>query len=780
MLSVTVTDIDGTSTTSTFDKSEVVIGRVKGNDIVFPLTNVTKRHARIVKMDGKMILIDMKSNTGTYLNGHRINEPRQLYEGDKFFIGDFALEVHEIGESTPPLDPGFVEVLNAYFNLSDSASPKPAATSPEPCVDVNSRDKNGQTRLHTCERFYKVKRLIEAGADVNARDHLGRTPLHTPNSWNDNIVKLLVAAGADVNAKDNEGQTPLHICEHVAMARALIDAGADINIKDNEGRTPLETCSNDKILEVLVKARANAFLKNKEGNSLLLKCTDYQDRSALKVLIDAGVDVNAKDHEGKTLLHTCKDRSIARILIDAGADVNAKDHEGQTPLYRKIGKPDIEDIAVLKCLIDAGADVNVKDPKGQTPLHSCQVATVAKFFIEAGADIHARDHEGKTPLHTCKAFDVLKALIEAGADVNAKDHAGKTPLHTCQNIYAAFELIKAGADINAKDNAGNLALSIDRIKEMIKLFGKDVIGMSSACLRVIKALHEAVKSWHELEATARATNSDAADVYAAKAASVKAAAAETQADTFLEEATFFGIRSQAYAFFAASAEVSDAAKACYEIITFGHYKQDNDITKGIEPITWFVLDKNEKGQYLIISEKVLDMKPYNMTMVPITWENSTIRSWLNGYDASCNTDCNDYINDNFIDTAFTAEEKARIVACDVSAHDKPSPNTSSDNVTMDKIFLLSIQEANDYFASDGIRWADATIYAIQNGVEVENVRQANGFVHHYGRWWLRSPGITKEFASYVDQYTGSIDATGMGVEFDRIGIRPAMWIQFDK
>ena len=741
MISVTVTDKDGISSTSNFDKVEIVIGRVKGNDIVFPVTNVTKRHARIVKMDGKIILIDMKSANGTYLNGHKINEPCMLREGDKFFIGDYTLEVHEMGRSeTEPLDSG-------------SASMEP-----------------GKTPLHTCERFYKVKRLIESGADVNARDNQGRTPLHMPICWNDNIVKLLVAAGADVNAKDNEGQTPLHICEHVAMARALIDAGADINIKDNAGRTPLETCSNDKILEVLIKAGSNINAKDNAGNSLLhKKCMDYHDYNAAKVLIDAGADVNARDANGQTPLHLCKYAWTARELIDAGADVNAKDNKGQTPLYRLIDRQwprKNDDIEFLKHLINAGADVNVKDPKGQTPLHTCKDAEAAKLFIDAGADVNAKDDGGQTPLHTCKDFEVLKALIAAGADVNAKDNEGRTPLHTCPNIYAAFELVKAGADIKAKDKAGNPALNIDKIKEMIKLFGKDVIGMSRACWKIINTLYDTLKSIHEREANAEATKAEAA----------KAEAANAEADAFLDEATKLRIRERALAFFAASAEVSDTAKAKYETITFGHYKQDSDITKGVEPITWFVLDFNEKGQYLIVSEKVLDMKPYNTTMVPITWEKSTIRSWLNGYDASCNTDGNDYTNDNFIDTAFTAEEKARIVACNVTSHD----NTSSDNATMDKIFLLSIQEANVYFALDAIRWADATNYAIQNGVEVENVRLSNGFVHHYGGWWLRSPGFTEEFASYVDQAPGSINDTGIGVNYDRIGVRPAMWVQWDK
>ncbi len=63
-----------------------------------------------------------------------------------------------------------------------------------------------------------------------------------------------------------------------------------------------------------------------------------------------------------------------------------------------------------------------------------------------------------------------------------------------------------------------------------------------------------------------------------------------------------------------------------DIVTFGHYEQDNDTTNGKEPIEWRVLDKNDEGQYLIISEKVLDVQPYNTTNLFITFEKSTIRS----------------------------------------------------------------------------------------------------------------------------------------------------------
>ena len=97
MLSVTVTEKDGPSTTTTFDKTEVLIGRVKGNDVVLPKSNISKRHSRIVVKDGKIILIDLKSTNGTFINGQKINGPHVMQEGDKVFIGDFTLEVRETG-----------------------------------------------------------------------------------------------------------------------------------------------------------------------------------------------------------------------------------------------------------------------------------------------------------------------------------------------------------------------------------------------------------------------------------------------------------------------------------------------------------------------------------------------------------------------------------------------------------------------------------------------------------------------------------------------------------
>ena len=100
-------------------------------------------------------------------------------------------------------------------------------------------------------------------------------------------------------------------------------------------------------------------------------------------------------------------------------------------------------------------------------------------------------------------------------------------------------------------------------------------------------------------------------------------------------------------------------------ISFGHYEQDNDTTNGKEPIEWRILAFKGEDQILVISKKILDAKPYHKTASNIYWEKSTIRSWLNGYTAAYNSAGENFNSDNFIDAAFTVEEKVKIIASNV-------------------------------------------------------------------------------------------------------------------
>jgi uncharacterized protein (TIGR02996 family) len=90
---VEITARDGATRSEVFDKPEVTIGRINGNDIILPVGNVSKRHARIVRKDDKYIVVDLKSTNGTYVNGRKLTSPLVVHEDDKIYIGNFSLVI---------------------------------------------------------------------------------------------------------------------------------------------------------------------------------------------------------------------------------------------------------------------------------------------------------------------------------------------------------------------------------------------------------------------------------------------------------------------------------------------------------------------------------------------------------------------------------------------------------------------------------------------------------------------------------------------------------------
>ena len=93
MLSITISEKGGASKRRDFQKDEITIGRVQGNDIILPRGNVSKKHARIVQRDSKMVVLDLKSTNGTYVNGKRITAPQVVRDTDKIQVGDFVIQM---------------------------------------------------------------------------------------------------------------------------------------------------------------------------------------------------------------------------------------------------------------------------------------------------------------------------------------------------------------------------------------------------------------------------------------------------------------------------------------------------------------------------------------------------------------------------------------------------------------------------------------------------------------------------------------------------------------
>src|SRR5947209_4674352 len=104
MFSIVISEKGGAERREHFDRTEINVGRVQGNDLMLPKGNVSKRHARLLYRDGRFIVTDLKSTNGTYVNGRKIAQATIVREGDKIYIGDFVLRI-EAGGSQPPQQP---------------------------------------------------------------------------------------------------------------------------------------------------------------------------------------------------------------------------------------------------------------------------------------------------------------------------------------------------------------------------------------------------------------------------------------------------------------------------------------------------------------------------------------------------------------------------------------------------------------------------------------------------------------------------------------------------
>ena len=121
MLAIVISEKGGAERREIFDKHEINVGRVQGNDLMLPKGNVSKRHARLLFRDGRFIVTDLKSTNGTYVNGRKIAQATIVREGDKIYVGDFVLRV-ELSASTP--SPRASSGLPASTAMSGSLQPR--------------------------------------------------------------------------------------------------------------------------------------------------------------------------------------------------------------------------------------------------------------------------------------------------------------------------------------------------------------------------------------------------------------------------------------------------------------------------------------------------------------------------------------------------------------------------------------------------------------------------------------------------------------------------------
>ncbi|XP_076797351.1 protein phosphatase 1 regulatory subunit 12B isoform X1 [Arvicanthis niloticus] len=214
----------------------------------------------------------------------------------------------------------------------------------------------------------EVKKLLARGADINTVNVDGLTALHQACiDENLDMVKFLVENRANVNQQDNEGWTPLHAaasCGYLNIAEYFISHGASVGIVNSEGEVPSdlaeEPAMKDLLLEQVKKQGVDLEQSRKEEEQQMLQ-------DARQWLNSGKIEDVRQARSGATALHVAAAKGyseVLRLLIQAGYELNVQDHDGWTPLHAAAHWGVKEACSILA---EALCDMDIRNKLGQTP-----------------------------------------------------------------------------------------------------------------------------------------------------------------------------------------------------------------------------------------------------------------------------------------------------------------------------------------------------------------------------------------------------------------------------
>ncbi|XP_019485989.1 PREDICTED: protein phosphatase 1 regulatory subunit 12A isoform X3 [Hipposideros armiger] len=247
----------------------------------------------------------------------------------------------------------------------------------------------------------EVLKLLHRGADINYANVDGLTALHQA-CIDDNVdmVKFLVENGANINQPDNEGWIPLHAaasCGYLDIAEFLIGQGANVGAVNSEGDTPLDIAEEEAMEELLQnevnRQGVDIEAARKEEERIML-------RDARQWLNSGHINDVRHAKSGGTALHVAAAKGyteVLKLLIQAGYEVNIKDYDGWTPLHAAAhwGKEE-----ACRILVDNLCDMEMVNKVGQTAFDVAD-EDILGYLEELQKKqnlLHSEKREKKSPL----------------------------------------------------------------------------------------------------------------------------------------------------------------------------------------------------------------------------------------------------------------------------------------------------------------------------------------------------------------------------------------------
>lgn len=208
-------------------------------------------------------------------------------------------------------------------------------------------------------------------ADPNQADESGFTLLHRAAGHSDaDLARVLLKHGADPNVLRSESISPLYEAAGdgaVEVARLLLEAGARVTPATEKEWRVLDAVAGNGSVEI---ARMLIARGAKPDGPALYTAANSGHAGLVKLFLDHGADLQYRESTWKrTALHTAHSAGVVKVLVEAGLDIEVKNEIGETPLHEAAHFAPHE---VVVALLELGADPHVVSQWKKTPLQNVE------------------------------------------------------------------------------------------------------------------------------------------------------------------------------------------------------------------------------------------------------------------------------------------------------------------------------------------------------------------------------------------------------------------------